>query len=151
MEMLGKLPKTQNMCLSVLPVIPPQLRQRYELSDRVEKPNDLTILYQGKLRANAKLADAVTSSALKTGTGNPEYQQLRRELHRAIAQLMCNESCRHDSGSWIGPFQDAPFDSPFPPIWKARTDYSSAIFSARESIIREGRSSYPIPRSRLRV
>lgn len=101
----------RGLVLNCLPVVPPDLRRRFETKvnrtaaqprDQIVRPHDLNALYQGVLRANSRLAEALRK--LNGGrAGQPdadqadqkalknEYQQARLALQLAVSQLMCNQ------------------------------------------------------------
>lgn len=64
--------------LSVVPVIPPKLRQKTDFG-----PNDLTVHYQSLLRTNAELAASDETSET--------YRSLRRAHYIDVARLMANQ------------------------------------------------------------
>lgn len=81
--------KTKYLCMDILPVIPPNLRKRFQIPGKF-KSHDLTILYKKVLRANTNLEQI---EALPDSDPNKtsKYEHGCRALQEAVTQLFCNE------------------------------------------------------------
>ena len=89
-DLLTASPRYGALCLSILPVLPPDLRRRFR-QRRVNVVHDLTALYQQVLLVNRRLEEAI--EALDQGAEGAEvrYRKRRVALQRAVTQLMCNQ------------------------------------------------------------
>ena len=89
--------KLVQLVLHVLPVLPPDLRREVRIPTdgrTLTRPNDLTVLYQRLLNAEAQL-DEVCGD-----TSSTAYADLRREQVCAVARLMCNQLLPHSVRAW---------------------------------------------------
>ena len=93
------------LCLTILPVIPPKLRSRFEISNGNYKPHDLTELYTAVLRANVALRDVYEGKEDWDEERKQNYIRRRRELQHAVEQLYCNQklSPRLRARDWGAP------------------------------------------------
>ncbi|MBK8751769.1 MAG: hypothetical protein IPL99_08995 [Candidatus Competibacteraceae bacterium] len=88
-ELLQAQPETARWILNTLPVIPPALR-RPRREGSLEIPNDLQVLYQAVLRANAQLDKVIKDRDSTDPKAQQSYREKRKALQKAIAQLMLN-------------------------------------------------------------
>ena len=89
-ELLQAQPETARWVLNTLPVIPPALR-RPRREGSLEIPNDLQVLYQAVLRANAQLDKVIKDRDSTDPKAQQSYREKRKALQKAIAQLMLNQ------------------------------------------------------------
>lgn len=88
---LRKAPET--LMLTILPVIPPDLRRPFKQENIFER-NDLTILYQKVLYANQELMALIDIDPIDL------VKYRRTVLFRAIARLMCNQLLPYSAREW---------------------------------------------------
>lgn len=89
--------KLEQLVLDMLPVIPPDLRREVRIPTNgrtLTRPNDLTVLYQRLLNAEAQLEE------VRDDTSSTAYPDLRREQVCAVARLMCNQLLPYSVRAW---------------------------------------------------
>lgn len=93
-EKLLQLPQApKSLMLTILPVIPPDLRRPFKQKNIFER-NDLTILYQKVLYANQELKALIDIDPVDL------VKYRRTVLFRAIARLMCNQLLSYSAREW---------------------------------------------------
>lgn len=100
-QLLRSEKETSSLVLSLIPVIPPDLRRRISLPNGYSRAHDVTELYKGVLRANEPLKKAASSEISQSLTS-----QRHQALQRAVAQLMCNHRLpnpRDRAVDWYSP------------------------------------------------
>jgi hypothetical protein len=91
-KLLERSTAQESMLLSVIPVIPSDLRRPFK-QGRVFKRNDLTVLYQAVLHATRDLEDGDSRNSADCG-------RLRTAQFRAVARLMCNQRLPFSAQAW---------------------------------------------------
>lgn len=95
-DLLRSQDALKQLCLDVLTVIPPKLRQRFCINRKNSqgkqyKAHDLNVLYQEVLRRNADLSKSLEKVDQELPEANEEYKKCRKALQLAISQLLCNQ------------------------------------------------------------
>lgn len=95
-DLLRSQKNLKPLCLDVLPVMPPKLRQRFCVSHKngqgkKYKAHDLNMLYQKVLQKNEDLAKSLVNVTKGSPEVSGEYRKCRMALQLAVSQLLCNQ------------------------------------------------------------
>ena len=95
-DLLRSQKNLKPLCLDVLPVMPPKLRQRFCVSHKngqgkKYKAHDLNMLYQKVLQQNEDLAKSLVNVTKGSPEASGEYRKCRMALQLAVSQLLCNQ------------------------------------------------------------
>lgn len=81
-------------CLTILPVVPPPLRQRIRIRNGRYRPHDLKKLYEEVVLANSALTEVLSLRESIDASQRQKYRDKRQALQVAVGRVMCNEMLR---------------------------------------------------------
>lgn len=95
-DLLRSQENLKPLCLDVLPVMPPKLRQRFCVSHKngqgkKYKAHDLNMLYQKVLQKNEDLEKSLVNVTKGSPEASGEYRKCRMALQLSVSQLLCNQ------------------------------------------------------------